>query len=132
MGAAFALAMAALCVAVGGCSLFRSSETPQQKYAEALMRGNSMQASQLWLKMSPEDRLKFARGEGLSPNPKAAEEAKRQILNHYQNELGGGGAANGEQVEQQIPTPLGASLQRLPSLAGQPPAPPPPANPQGQ
>ncbi len=29
------------------------------------MRGNSMQASQLWLNMSPDDRMKFARGEGI-------------------------------------------------------------------
>ena len=31
-------------------------ESPQQQYTEALMRGNSMQASQIWLHMSPEDR----------------------------------------------------------------------------
>jgi hypothetical protein len=132
MEAALALAMVALCAALGGCSLFRSSKTPQQKFAEALMRGNSMQASQLWLNMSPEDRLKFARGQGISANPKADEEAKRQILNHYQNELSGGGAGSGgEEVQQQIPTPLGASIQQLPGLSGQPPAAAPPANPQG-
>ena len=32
------------------------------------MRGNSMQASQLWLHMSPDDRMKFARGEGVRPD----------------------------------------------------------------
>ncbi len=43
-------------------------KSPQQEYTEALMRGNSMQASQVWLNMSPEDRMKFARGEGLQPD----------------------------------------------------------------
>ena len=28
-------------------------ETPQQQYTEALMRGNAMQASQVWLHMGP-------------------------------------------------------------------------------
>ena len=47
--------------ATSGCFLCHK-ESPQQKYTEALMRGNSMQASQMWLNMSPEDRMKFARG----------------------------------------------------------------------
>jgi redox-sensitive bicupin YhaK (pirin superfamily) len=55
-------ALAALC----GCSLFHR-ETPQQKFLDALSRGNSAEASQIWLNMSEQDRMKFAHGEGVTP-----------------------------------------------------------------
>ena len=48
------------------CSLFHR-ETPQQKLFDALNRGNAPAANQIWLNMSPEDRVKFSRGEGITP-----------------------------------------------------------------
>lgn len=117
-----------LLVLLAGCSYFRSQKTPQQSFAEALMRGNSMQASQLWLQMSPEDRLKFARGEGISGDPNAQNTAKHEILKHYQDELQGG-AGNGDETQVQVPTPLGASIRDLPALSGKPPAPAAPPGP---
>ena len=75
------------------------------------MRGNSMQASQMWLNMSPEDRLKFARGEGFAPDQaEQKKDVQQMLMNHYQNQTDGGG----EQTQEQMPTPLGASLKDLP------------------
>src|ERR1700704_3555271 len=93
-----------------GCFLFHK-KSPQQQYTEALMRGNSMQASQVWLNMSSEDRMKFARGEGFKPDDSYKKDVQQQMMNHYQDEAGGSGG--GEQMQQQIPTPLGAGLKDL-------------------
>jgi len=41
---------------------------PQQEYFNALKIGNSAQASQLWLQMTPDQRAKFERGEGIRPS----------------------------------------------------------------
>lgn len=90
------------------------------------MHGNAMAASQIWLNMSPEDRLKFSRGEGVSPDSSQAEEAKRQIMNHYADEAAA--PENTETEQQTIRTPLGQSLQNLPELQGGSTAPPPMQN----
>lgn len=103
--------------AASGCSLFHK-KSPQQEYTEALMRGNSMQASQVWLNMSPEDRMKFARGEGFQPDQSGQKKDVQQMLtNHYANQSGEG-SSNAEQTEEQMPTPLGASLKDLPTASG--------------
>lgn len=82
------------------------------------MRGNSMQAGQMWLHMSPEDRMKFARGEGFQPDQSAQKKDVQQMLmNHYANQSGAA-PSNEEQMEEQMPTPLGASLKDLPGVSG--------------
>jgi hypothetical protein len=102
--------------AASGCSLFHK-KSPQQQYTEALMRGNSMQASQVWLNMSPEDRMKFARGEGFQPDESTQKkDVQQMMMNHYANQSGEG-PGTAEQMEQQIPTPLGASLKDLPAAS---------------
>jgi hypothetical protein len=55
-----------LAASMGACSLFHR-QTPQQKMFDALNRGNAAQASHIWLSMSQKDRMKFSRGEGLTP-----------------------------------------------------------------
>jgi hypothetical protein len=105
-------------VSASGCFLFHK-KSPQQEYTEALMRGNSMQASQVWLHMSPDDRMKFARGQGFQPDDSYKKDVQHQIMNHYQDKAGGG-SDNDEQVQQQIPTPLGASLKDLPAASEAP------------
>src|SRR6266851_7636466 len=55
--------------------------TPQQRYYDALMRGNSANASQIWLQMTPEDRVKFQMGRGLDRQPRQQEVAN-QIHQH--------------------------------------------------
>jgi redox-sensitive bicupin YhaK (pirin superfamily) len=107
----FALAML---LSAAGCWPFHK-ESPQQQYTEALMRGNSMQASQVWLKMSPEDRMKFARGEGISPDKQTTQKDVQQMLRDHASESGEG-PSNAEQMEEQMPTPLGASLKQLPGV----------------
>jgi redox-sensitive bicupin YhaK (pirin superfamily) len=98
-----------------GCFLFHK-ESPQQQYTEALMRGNSMQASQLWLNMSPDDRMKFARGEGFKPDESTKKDVQKMMMNHYQDEAGEDSNA-GEHMQERVPTPLGASLKDLPAAS---------------
>jgi len=96
----------------GGCWPFHK-ESPQQQYTEALMRGNSMQASQIWLNMKPEDRMKFARGEGINPNQ---ETTKKDVQQMMMNHAGQSDQTNADQTQESSPTPLGASLRQIPGL----------------
>ena len=105
--------------AVSGCSLFHK-KSPQQEYVEALMRGNAMQATQVWLNMSPEDRMKFARGEGFKADESAQKKDVQQMMMNHANQSGEG-PNTAEQTEEQMPTPLGASLKDLPAAAGSSP-----------
>jgi hypothetical protein len=102
--------------ATSGCFLFHS-KSPQQQYTEALMHGNSMQASQVWLHMSPDDRMKFARGEGFQPDESSKKDVQQMMMKHQENEASEG-PSTAEQMEEQMPTPLGASLKDLPVAAG--------------
>jgi redox-sensitive bicupin YhaK (pirin superfamily) len=105
--------LAILLSAISGCSYFHK-ESPQQQYTEALMRGNSMQASQIWLNMSADDRMKFARGEGVTPDEESTKKNIEQMMTNHQNQSGEG-PSNAEQIEEQMPTPLGASIRDLPT-----------------
>jgi hypothetical protein len=51
---------------IGACSWFHHP-TPQQQMLDALNRGNAAQASHIWQQMSQKDRVKFNRGEGVTP-----------------------------------------------------------------
>ena len=51
---------------IGACSWFHHP-TPQQQMLDALNRGNAAQAGYIWQQMSQKDRMKFNRGQGLSP-----------------------------------------------------------------
>ncbi len=85
------------------------------------MHGNAMAASQIWLNMSPDDRIKFSRGEGIAPDASQAENTKRQIMNHYEREMqdqNEGGQQVSIPAEQSVPTPLGQALQSLPQNSG--------------
>jgi hypothetical protein len=115
------LLLAVVLAASSGCFLFHK-KSPQQEYTEALMRGNSMQASQVWLNMSPDDRMKFARGEGFQPDQAAQKkDVQQMMMKHYENQSGEG-TAGAEQTQEQMPTPLGASLQQLPGGESSAPA----------
>ena len=74
---------AAIAVNVAGCALFHRGETPQQQFIEALGRGNSTQASYIWNNMSPQDRAKFERGDGINakvdPNAVPAQIEDHQV-----------------------------------------------------
>ena len=85
---AISVVIGLMAIAASGCW---HKKSPQQQYTEALMRGNSMQASQVWLNMSPENRMKFARGEGIKPDDSSGKDAQQQIMNHYRDEMGEAG-----------------------------------------
>jgi hypothetical protein len=114
-----AAVFAIMLAASAGCSLFGSGETPQQKFLDALNRGNSAQASQIWLTMTPEDRNRFRRGEGLTPAMPPDQVAK--VLNE-QGVSGDAGSAT-------IAPNSGATLLDLQKAAASaPPATSPPAS----
>jgi hypothetical protein len=111
-----------LACSVTGCFLFHKP-TPQQQLFEALNRGEGPQATQIWLKMSPEDRMKFSRGQGITPAvpPQAA---IKKLTEMDPEEMQG-------QVTIKPPNASGGSLMDLPHLAAPSGvAPPPPRAPE--
>ena len=122
-----ALAPIACAIVLSGCWPFgHSGPTAQQQYLDALNHGHSAEASQIWLNMSPEDRQKWARSEGVSPQV-SPDEIKKHVMQHY--EAAAGSEQEGNSGVTQIAPVGGAALQNLPSLASPPnPAPPPGAD----
>jgi len=115
-----AIALAGCAIVLGGCS----STPPQQEYFEALKRGNSAQASQLWLQMTPDQRTQFERGQGIRPSVSHGD-VQQAIDEHYSEQDGDTSAP--KQVEL---APPGGGLQDLPSYlkssgadGAEPPAP---------
>jgi hypothetical protein len=122
-----AVPLIACAMTLGGCWPF--NRTPaQQEYFNALKIGNSAQASQLWLQMTPDQRAKFERGEGIRPSV-SHNDVQQAIDEHYAQQDDDGSAPKHVDL-----TPnLGGGLQDLPSYlnangaAGAPqPAPPEP------
>jgi hypothetical protein len=111
----------ALAAGAAGCWPWHHSEpTPQQQYLDALSRGQSAQASQIWLNMSQEDRIKWATSQGVSPSI-SPEDVKNQVMKHYSDKMGGDTGDNGESIENVAPDLGGAGLGKLPELATPPP-----------
>lgn len=67
--------------------------------------------------MSPEDRAKWARSEGVAPQV-SPDEVKKQVMQHYQNEAGS--EQEGDSGVTQIVPADGAGLQNLPSIVSPP------------
>lgn len=113
------LLVTVLTCCVSGCFLFhRNKTTPQQELFEALNRGEGPRATQLWLAMSQEDRVKFNRGEGITPAVPPQEAIKK--LSEMEP----------EEMQGQItikPPNAGGSLLDLPQLTGHPGAAPGPS-----
>ncbi len=107
---------AAACIAAAGCWPWHKTETPQQQFIEALNRGQSAQASQIWLRMSPEDKIKFAHGQGMAPGT-SPEDVKKLVLQHYENQTEGAPGGGEETVESLGTNVGGAGLQNLPGPA---------------
>lgn len=96
---------------LGGCWPFHRTP-PQQEYFNALKIGNSAQASQLWLHMTPDERASFERGENVRPSvsPKDVQQA---IDEHYAEQDDDDSNSAPKQVE--LAPDAGGSLQDLPS-----------------
>ena len=114
-------ALAACAMVLGGCF---NRTPPQQEYFDALKRGKSAQASQLWLQMTPDQRSQFERGEGIRPSVSHGD-VQQTIDEHYSEQDDDGSAP--KQVEL---APPGGGLQDLPSYlkssgadGAEPPAP---------
>jgi hypothetical protein len=98
-----------LAIAFSGCWPFNRTP-PQQKYFNALKIGNSAEASQIWLHMTPDERAKFGRGENIRPSV-SSKDVQQAIDEHYADQDDDSSA--NKQVE---PAPgSGAGLQDLPS-----------------
>jgi hypothetical protein len=119
---AIALSVAACGLALAGCW---HKETQQQKFMDAMNHGNGAQANQIWLHMDPESRADFSHSQGMQPNV-SPDEVKKQVMQHYQNEMGGGenGDHNGESVENPAPSVHLGGLESLPEWVGPTGAPP--------
>ncbi len=100
-----------LMAALPGCSHGQKS-TPQQQYLESLKRGNAAQASQLWLKMTPDDRMKFERGQGIQPamSPK---EMQQEVMRRAAEEASGQDGDAGAEAPT-VTAPAGGALGDLP------------------
>jgi hypothetical protein len=81
LAVALRLAGSIILFAVAGCWPFHRSLTPQERYYLAVSRGDAVTAAQIWTRMSPKDRAKLMRGEGVSP--KVEQQILRQRLNSY-------------------------------------------------
>ena len=62
---------------IGGCSLFRHEPTPQERFADSLSRGNSMEAAAIWRSMTPDEKEEFALGNGMKPDAEMEAAAKK-------------------------------------------------------
>jgi hypothetical protein len=105
-----AASLAACTTALGGCWPF-NRPSPQQEYFDALKTGNSAQASQLWLQLTPEQRAKFERGEGIRPSV-SHNDVPQTINEHYAEQNDDGSAPQHVDL---TPSSTGAGLQDLTS-----------------
>jgi hypothetical protein len=102
--------LVACAIALSGCWPFNRTP-PQQEYFNALKNGNSAQASQLWLQMTPDQRAKFERGEDIRPSV-SNKDVQQAIDEHYSEQDDDGSAPKHANL---TPPGAGAGLQDLPS-----------------
>jgi hypothetical protein len=89
----FIVNVALICIlglSVAGCSMFHH-DSPQQKFMDALNRGNGAEASQRWLKMSAKDRSNLSHNIGFKREANQSD-VQRELLKHHKEEA----AKNGE------------------------------------
>ncbi len=99
-----------------GCASIGHSGPPaQQQYFDALKLGNAAQASQIWLRMTPEERMKFERGQDIRPST-SPQEVQRAVVEHYAEHADDEDDSTPKQVEL---GPHGGGLQDLPAYIQQ-------------
>ncbi|HXW82802.1 MAG TPA: hypothetical protein VEJ86_00215 [Candidatus Binataceae bacterium] len=97
--AALCLAAVLAATAAPACSLFHhDTPTPQQQMLDAMKAGNGAKVNHLWLGMSPEDRLKFQQGRGMTSAP-PPDEAQQLIMQHEADQIMNGTMSDGETIE---------------------------------
>jgi len=107
---------------IAGCSLFHR-EPPQQQFFDALSRGHAAEASQVWLKMSVEDRTKFQRGEGITSRTSPGQ-VEAELLRHQADDAKPRSAEGGSPAMPPAGGPMGGWLNIPPEALGTPPNPP--------
>jgi hypothetical protein len=118
--------LCALPIGAGGCWPWHHSEpTPQEQYLHALSRGQSAQASQIWLHMSPQDRINWDTSQGMQSSA-SPEQIKSEVMKHYQEQMSGQNGNQDETIENVSPDLGGGGLDQLPKLATPPQQPRPP------
>jgi hypothetical protein len=135
------MAAAALALSIPACSmLHREKPSPPQEFLEALKRGDSMQASRVWLRMDADDRANLSHGVGFKPDLTPGD-VQAAILKHEkeEDEKAGGTANRPDEFDQgnsetvEIPgldiDPKAGSLLSLPSYAAPASSAPAPAEP---
>jgi hypothetical protein len=116
-------------MAIPACSmLHREKPSPQQQFLEALKRGDSIQASRVWLHMDADDRANLSHGIGFKPDITTGD-VQAAILKHEkeEDEKAGGSESRPDEIDQgnsetvEIPgldiDPKAGSLLSLPSYA---------------
>jgi len=73
---------------------------------DAMKAGQGAKANQIWLGMSPEDRLKFQQGRGMS-SVASPDEVQQQIMQHNADEMMNGTMSDGETIDRPAPDPSG-------------------------
>ena len=113
---AIALSIATGAIALAGCWPFHSNqETQQQKFIQALNRGNGAQASQIWLNMDANSRADFSHSQGMQPNF-SSDEVQKQVMQHYQDKMGADDSE--ESIERPTPYLDLGGLESLPGYVG--------------
>jgi hypothetical protein len=111
----------ALAIALMGCWPWHKKESQQQKFMDALNRGNGAEANQIWLGMDAESRAAFAHSEGMHANV-PPDEIKNKITRHYMEKMGI--KDESETVEEPTPNVHLGGLESLPEYVGPSGAPP--------
>lgn len=106
--------------------------SPQQQFLTALKQGNSVQATRVWLNMTPDDRANLSHGVGIKPQISPAE-VQAQMFKHARqqtpdSESGEQPSPEGQVEEGDISSQMvempgvdadpAAGLESLPSLPG--------------
>jgi hypothetical protein len=105
----------ALALGVQGCSLFHHGESPQQKFMDALNRGNGAQASQLWLTMSAKDRSNFSHNIGFQRQVNK-DEIARAMLKHQREAAAKDGEESDDATSNQAYGEDGSQQVEIPGL----------------
>jgi hypothetical protein len=85
--------LGAVLLALTGCWPFHRGLTPQEQYYLAVSRGDAITAAQVWTHMSPKDRAKLIRGEGVGTKVQQ-QLIRQQMLRQQMINLGSGTQGN--------------------------------------
>ena len=102
----------ACAIGLAGCW---HKETQQQKFLEALNRGNGAEAGEIWRNMDADSRAALAHNEGIKPKLSPAQ-VQQQVMKHYQGDAQAD--QSDETVESVTPNIGSSGLESLPESTG--------------